>query len=563
MSKLFFIKTFFVPAAFFSLIINLLLLSPTYFMLQLYDRVINTRSEEALWLLIVLLFIALVVMGALEVVRSHILVTANNAIDAQLAPLVLNKTIEEATSPEGDQYRYAMKDLTTVRTFLTGYGMVQALDVPWLPIYMVLLYVMNPYLFYLLTLGSIIMVLLTMLSNSLTKQKLSEASGANREASRFMNSGVTNAEAVNAMGMKASLIRRWSGLNDRTIVLQTRASSRAGAVNGTTKFLRQFIQSMAMATGTYICLKDPSFTPGAMIAGGILFGKALGPMEYLISGWGSLLETKAAYTRLDAFFKRVTEGEPHLMELPPPTGQISVEHVTFGIRATSKVLVRDVTFSLAAGEFLGIVGASASGKSTLARLLVNVWKPLQGVIRLDGSDAGSWPAERLGRHIGYLPQDIELFAGTVAENIARLEEPDSDKVIAAAKLAGLHEIILHMANGYDTQVGEGGAILSGGQRQRIGFARALYGNPKILVLDEPNSSLDSAGEQALVNALLQLKAAGKTTILITHNPSFLAHVDKLLVMQEGMAIAFGSKDAVLNQAHQTQVQGEQRAQVTA
>lgn len=550
MNKLFFIKHFFLPAAFFSFVINMLLLAPTVYMLQLFSRVVPTHSEEVLWVLTLQLGVALLIMGALEMVRSRILITANNAIDAMLAPYVLNKMVQGATSPEENPYNHALKDLSTVRTFVTGQGIIQAFDIPWLPIYMVLLYLMNPLLFVLLFCGSLIMVGLALANEYLTKRPLAEASGASRAAARFVDSAMKNAEVINAMGMGASLTRRWARLNDRVMTLQTGTSSRSSGISGATKFLRQFTQSLGMAAGAYVMLKDPTFSTGLMMAGGILFGKSLGPLEYLIIGWKGLLETRQAYARLDIFFKKVINDQPLVMELPPPTGQISLEHVTFGIRATSKVLIKDVSLSLSAGEFLGIVGPSASGKSTLARLIVQVWKPLQGVIRMDGSNTSDWPSDRLGRYIGYLPQDIELFAGTVAENIARLEEPDPEKVIAATTLAGMHDIILRLPNGYDAEIGEGGMILSGGQRQRLGLARALYGNPKLLVLDEPNASLDADGEQALVDAMVYLKQAGKTTIIITHNPNFLKHVDKLLIMRNGEASAFGPKDLVLAQIQQ-------------
>jgi len=549
MNKLFFLRHFFLPAAFFSFIINMLYLAPTFYMMQLFARVVPAKSEELLLLLTGQLFLALLVVGALEVVRTRVLTTANNAIDAMLAPYVLKKMLEGAASPENNVYSYALNDLRTVRTFVTG-GVIQTFDIPWLPIYMVLLYLMNPVLFQLLLAGSVIMIALAFASEYLTKRSLAQANEASRLAARFVDSALKNAEVVNAMGMVPSLTRRWARLNDRVITLQTGASNRAGGITGVTKFFRQFFQSMGMAAGAYVMLKDPTFSGGLMMAGGILFGKALAPLEFLISGWKGVLETRAAYSRLEEFFRAVQDNEPVLMELPPPTGQLSLERVTFGIRSTSKVIIKDVSFTLSAGEFLGIVGPSASGKSTLARLLVSVWKPVQGVIRMDGSNISDWPSDRLGRHVGYLPQDIELFAGSIAENIARLEEPDSEKVIAATTMAGLHDIILRMPGGYDAQIGEGGMILSGGQRQRLGLARALYGNPKLLVLDEPNASLDSAGELALLDAMVQLKKAGKTTVIITHNPSFLHHVDKLLVMQNGEVAVFGPKDQVLAQLQQ-------------
>lgn len=559
MNKLFFIKHYFFPTAFFSLIINLLLLAPSLFMFQLFDRVIGTRSKEALWLMSLLLLVALLVMGIIEIVRSRILVNANNAMDLMLAPFLLKKMVEGASSPEGNPYTYALKDLQTVRTFLTGQGIIQLFDAPWLPIYMIILYLAHPLMLYNLLFGTLLMAALTIASEFLTKAPLAEANYASRLATRFVDSAMLNAEVVNAMGMQTNLTKRWASLNDHVIIMQTRASKWSGRIAGITKFVRQVVQSMGMAIGTYIMLVDSTFTIGFLMAGGIVFGKALGPLEYLISGWRTLLDTRAAYARLDAFFKEASQDQPYLLELPPPTGQLTLEHVTFGIRATGKILIRDVSFSLAAGDSLGIVGPSASGKSTLARLMVGAWKPQQGVIRIDGANLENWPSERIGQHIGYLPQDIELFAGTVADNIARLDEPDPEMVIEAAKIAGLHEMILQMPNGYDTQIGEGGTVLSGGQRQRIGFARALYGNPKILILDEPNASLDTAGELALVNALAHLKQAGTTTILITHNPQFINNASKLLVMQNGALAAFGPKEWVMAQLNKA----TQQAQVSS
>ncbi len=559
MNKLFFIRHYFLPTAFFSLVINLLQIAPMFYMMQLYSRVIVTRSEEAFWLLSILLLVALLVMGALEIVKARILVSANNAIDAIIAPDLLKKMVEGATSPEQNPYHYALKDLHTVRTFLTGHGIIQVMEALWLPFYLLIMYLMHPLMVFVLAIGILLMGCVTVVNEYLTSPALAEANTASRNTSRFVDSAMQNAEVVNAMGMLPSLTRRWASLNDRVMALQTRASNRAGTISGSTKFLRILIGAMGSGVGTYIVLKNQTFSPGLMMAGGIMFAKALGPIEYIITGWKNITDARSAYFRLDKFFKQINDNPPVIMELPPPTGQISLEHVTFGIRSNNRIILKDISFSLAAGEALGVVGPSASGKSSLARLLVGVWKPLQGVIRMDGADISNWPSEKLGGYIGYLPQDIELFAGTIAENIARLDEPDSEQVLAAAKLAGLNEIILQMPNGYDTQIGEGGAVLSGGQRQRIGFARALYGSPRILVLDEPNASLDTAGETALVNALQQIKAAGITTILITHNPNYLSNVTKLLILQNGTVAAFGAKDWVLAQAQQAK---NQQAQVS-
>ena len=535
---------FFVAAGVFSFFMNMLLLTPSLYMLQVYDRVLGSRSVETLWFLTILLMAALLVMGSMELVRSRLLVRANNAIDAQLAPYLLKKMAEGATSPEGNKYSYGLKDLAALKTFLTGPGILALFDAPWMPIAMVILWFMNYYLFLVALAGAVLMFGLTVINELMTRKPLGDASGAGRIAGRHVEIALRNAEVVNAMGMLKGVTNRWAGLNDRMIALQSTASRRAGTISGVTKFVRQAIQSLALGVGAYVVLNDPTFTPGMMIAGTIVLGKALGPIEQLIAGWKGFLEARIAYARLDDFIKaHHLEIEP--MELPPPTGQIALEKITFGIRTTNKVILKDITFALPAGESLGIVGPSAAGKSTLARLLVGVWRPLQGTIRLDGADMASWPSERLGPYIGYLPQDIELFAGSIADNIARLEEPDSDKVIKAAKLTGLHEMILKMPKGYDTYIGDNSEVLSGGQRQRIGLARALYGDPKLVVLDEPNASLDNDGELALLQAMAHMKQMGTTVVIITHKVSLLSSVDKLMVMHDGAVAAFGPRDDVL------------------
>lgn len=535
---------------------NMLLLTPSLYMLQVYDRVLGSRSEETLWFITLLLVFALAVMGTLELVRSRLLVRANNAIDAQLAPYLLKKMAQGATSPEGNQYSYGLKDLNAIKGFLTGTGILAMFDAPWMPIAMVILWYMHFYLFLVALVGAVLMIALTILNEILTRKPLEDANGAGRAAGRHVEVALRNAEVVNAMGMLKGVAGRWAGLNDRVLALQSKASKRAGTVSGATKFVRQTIQSVGLGVGAYIVLHEPTFTPGMMIAGTIVLGKALGPIELLIGGWKGFLEARIAYGRLDSFMKaQHLELEP--MELPPPTGQITLEKATFGIRSTNKIILKEVSFALPAGESLGIIGPSAAGKSTLARLLVGVWKPLQGTIRLDGADMASWPSERLGPYIGYLPQDIELFAGSIADNIARLDEPDSNKVIRAAQLAGLHDMILRMPKGYDTYIGDSGAVLSGGQRQRVGLARALYGDPKLVVLDEPNASLDEEGERALLQAMGYLKQLGTTVVIVTHKVSLLANVDKLMVMQDGAVAVFGPREGVLQHLLQLQQQAAQ------
>jgi len=544
---------FFIAAGVFSFFMNMLLLTPSLYMLQVYDRVLGSRSEETLLFITLLLVSALFVMGALEIVRSRLLVKANNAIDAALAPYLLRKMAEGATSPDGNPYGHGLKDLNALKTFLTGPGILAIFDAPWMPIAMIILWYMHFNLFLVALVGAALMIMITVLNEYLTRKPLTDASNAGRMAGRHVEVALRNAEAVNAMGMLKGVSHRWAGLNDRVLDLQTLASRRAGMISGATKVVRQTVQSLCLGIGAYTVLNEHTFTPGMMIAGTIVLGKALGPIELLNAGWRGFLEARMAYSRLDAFIKNQhLEIDP--MELPPPSGAISLEKVSFGIRSLNKIIIKDISFALSAGESLGIIGPSAAGKSTLARLMVGVWKPLQGNVRLDGADIESWPSDRLGPYVGYLPQDIELFPGSIADNIARLDEPDSEKVIRAARLADLHEIILNMPEGYDTYIGDNGGVLSGGQRQRIGLARALYGDPKLIVLDEPNASLDNDGEQALLRAMASLKQMGSTVAVITHKMMLLSNVDKILVIQNGTLVSFGPRDAVLQQLLQQQQQ---------
>ena len=537
-------RLYFIFAAVFSFSVNMLLLAPSLYMLQTYDRVLGSRSLETLYMLTLILAVALMVMSALEMVRSRLLVKANNAMDAMLSPHLLHRMLASATSPEGNPYGTGIQDINTIKTFLTGPSIFGLFDAPWMPVYLLLLYVMSPLLLVIALIGSFLMLLLTAATSVLTKEPLKEASAASRKASGYVGSALRNAEVVNAMGMVGGVTRRWAAYNSRAISMQTSASNRAGAVSGMTKFVRQFLQSVMLGAGAYLVITQTGYTSGMMIVGTIILGKALAPIESIIASWKVLVEAKSAYARLDEFLK-AQAAEPLHMELPPPTGKIQLDKVCFGIRKPEKAILTDVSLKLEAGESLGVIGASAAGKSSLARILTGVWKPVSGSIRLDGADLATWPSDERGRYIGYLPQDVELFEGSIAENIARLGEPVTEKVIQAAQLAGVHNMILQMPAGYDTQIGMGGAVLSGGQRQRIGLARALFGIPRLVVLDEPNASLDADGEQALLQALQYLKQAKSTVILITHKTPLLSAVDKLLVMQSGTVGLFGAREDVL------------------
>jgi PrtD family type I secretion system ABC transporter len=352
---------------------------------------------------------------------------------------------------------------------------------------------------------------------------------------------VRNAEVVSALGMLPAVTRRWARLNDAALDEQARAASLGSFFFGFTKFARQFIQLAMLAAGAYLVVMQ-DVTAGVMIAATILLGRALAPVETLIAGWRSLVEARSAWGRLDQLLKDTPHSGPHT-ELPAPAGKLEVERVVFGFK--EKPVVRGVSFSLEPGEALALVGPSASGKSTLARLVVGIWKPMAGVVRLDGADVAAWPREGLGPHIGYLPQDVELFGGTVAENIARLGEPHAAEVIRAAQRAHVHDLVLRLPKGYDTDIGEAGQALSPGQRQRIALARALYGKPRLVVLDEPNANLDTDGEEALLRTLQLLKSEGITVVIIAHRPSLLRGADKMLVLREGMVERFGARAEVL------------------
>lgn len=550
MNRAFLLKHYFIPAAIFSFFINMLLLSPSLFMLQIYDRVLSSRSLETLGVLIVLLFAALAMMGCLELVRSRLLVKSNNALDAAWAPYLLSSMLSKAGSPDSNSYSYALRDLNTIKQFLGGGGIFAFFDAPWLPIYMFIMYLMHPLLFWVALGGAVIMLLLTIINEKVTKKPLDDASASARQAARQVETALRSAESVNAMGMGPAVIERWRSINHEAIALQSFASNRAGVISGSTRFFRQALQSVMLGVGAYLVIQD-NLSSGVMIAGTIMFGRAISPIESAISSWKSLVEARGAYGRLRTFVKSLPDEQVH-MPLPAPKGGLQLEKVSFAIRQNNKVILKNISFSLPAGDILGIIGPSASGKSSLAKVIAGVWKPTSGIVRLDGADLNSWDRNEIGPYTGYLPQEIDLFPGTIAQNIARMGMPDSDKVIAAALKTGVHQMVLALPDGYDTPIGEGGVVLSGGQKQRIGMARALYGSPTKLILDEPDSNLDNDGEAALIKTLAELKNARVTTIIITHKRSLLAQVEKLLLMQDGSLALYGPRDAVLAQMSKPQ-----------
>jgi PrtD family type I secretion system ABC transporter len=538
-------RPFFVYAGLFSLCMNLLMLAPSLYMLQVFDRVITSRSNETLVMLTLAATGALIVMGLLDLLRARLLAAAGTALDTMLGPRVLDGLLANAAKLGGTEYVHGLRDVSALRSFLTGNGIFALFDAPWLPFYVLIIFVFHPLLGWVALSGAVLLVLLAVLNEKLTRERLEDVQSGSRQASRYIDLSLRNAEVVSALGMTHAVTRRWASLNSNVQKLQNETGHVAGQISGATKFLRQFIQTAMLCTGAYLVI-DQHVTGGVMMAATIILSRALAPVEMLISGWRSLVDARSAYKRLDELLSS-RAARHRATKLPAPKGKLTADRVLFAAPNSEKAIVRGVSFELAAGESLGLIGPSASGKSTLARLLIGVWKPTAGTVRLDGADVSKWPRERLGRYVGYLPQDVELFSGTVADNIARLGKPDPRAVVEAAKRANAHDMILHLPQGYDTQIGEGGAALSGGQRQRIGLARALYGNPRIVVLDEPNANLDSEGEVALMLAIAGMKRDRVTLIVISHRPSLLAGVDKLLILREGMIEAYGPRAKVLAQ----------------
>jgi ATP-binding cassette subfamily C exporter for protease/lipase len=533
----------FLAVAAFSFVINFLYLTPSIYMLQVYDRVVTSRSELTLLFLSLLAIGMYVIMGGLEFSRSQVLIRVGNALDEVLSKRVFTATFEGNLRAGQSNPAQALADLNNVRQFVTGNGLFAFLDAPWLPIYLVVIFLLNPLLGWFAVGGTLVMVVLTFITEKLSRGPLDEANRHAIQASNFANSNLRNAEVIEAMGMLRPLTARWYAHQSGMLTQQTIASNRAASVSAITRVVRLIIQSGALGLGAMLVIEGKC-TPGVMIAASILTGRAMAPVELIIATWKSFSSARSAYGRLVLLLESMP---PRLqgMSLPPPRGLLSMENVYSTPPGGRVAVIKGVNLVIRPGEIVGVIGPSASGKSSLARLMVGIWQAQVGNVRLDNADVYQWNKDELGPMVGYLPQDIELFNGTVAENIARFGRVDSDMVVEAARMAGVHEMILHFSNGYDTPIGEGGSVLSGGQRQRIGIARALYGSPSFIVLDEPNSNLDDVGESALVTTVQALKASGKTVVVITHRMSILQAVDKLLLLREGTVQMYGERDKVL------------------
>ena len=526
----------------FSFFVNLLMLTFPLYLLQVFTRVLSSRSVETLIMLTVVAFGAFLIMALLEIARQKVLMRVGNRVDVGLSGAALTAGIGVALKSGGHGIQ-ALHDVSRLRSFFSGSGILAFFDAPWTPIFLFVIYLLHPMLGIIALIGAGVLFVLALLNDRTTRKPLEEASEAQSRATKLAEAGVRNAEVVEGMGMRRGLLERWSKANAEMLTLQNRAASRTGTISTMGKFVRMVVQISVLGGGAFLVITD-EIGPGAMFAAILLMARALSPVQMAISSWRDFTGARMAYKRLNDLLS-VVKPRDVAMTLPAPKGAISVEKLVYFPPNGREAILKGINFELGAGESLGIIGPTAAGKSTLARLLVGAWQPSSGNVRLDGADVYTWNRDEFGRHVGYLPQDVELFEGTVEDNIARFTDANPADIVNAAKMAGAHEMILHLPDGYDTPIGEGGEMLSGGQRQTIGLARALLGPPRLIVLDEPNANLDTDGEGALLDALTKAKAIGSTLIMIAHRPSVLRSVDKLLVLNNGAVVKFGPRDEVM------------------
>jgi len=529
----------------FSLFINLLMFTSPMYMMQVYDRVLSSRNEMTLLMITLLVAGLMMVYALLESLRSRILVRIGIRLDQQVKERLFQAVFDGALRNPNGGHSQAVRDLDNVREFLTGAGLLALCDAPWAPIFIAVCFYIHPYVGLLATFGALIIFALALGNEFATRKVLRDATSKSINAANYVSASLRNTEVLHAMGMLPAIRSRWLSSHNEALVLQSQASDRAGLLLASSKFFRMFIQSAVLGLGAWLAIRQEA-SPGVIIAGSILMGRALQPVEMAVGSWKGFIAFRGSYARLQMLFQMIPP-EPQRMRLPAPKGGVTMEAVVAAPPGQKTTVLRGISLALQPGELLGVIGPSAAGKSSLARVLVGVWPVFSGAVRLDGANLDHWVPEELGPHIGYLPQDVELFQGSVAENIARFGTIDAEAVVDAARKAGVHEMILNLAEGYDTQIGSGGAVLSGGQRQRVGLARAIYGKPALVVLDEPNASLDAAGEEALMQALHRMRQDGQTVVVVTHRPNLLGIVDKILVMNTGAAQALGPRDQILTQ----------------
>ena len=529
---------------------NILMLTGAMFMLEIYDRVLPSRSMPTLVGLLVLAAALFTALGILDAIRGRILVRIGGALDETLSGRVydtlMRLPLRVGARSDGTQ---PLRDLDAVRSYLSGLGPVALFDLPWIPLYLAICFAFHPLIGFAALAGAIILIVLTLLTEILMRAPARAATEAAVARNGLAEASRRNAEALVAMGMAGHIAARWSEANRQYMRSQQEASDLGGGLGAISKVLRMMLQSGVLAVGAYLVIHQEA-SAGIIIAASILSARALAPVDLAIANWKGFVAARQSWQRLN---RLLTMSPARLtpMQLQTPVQRLTVEAVSASPPGVPKVVVQDITFELEAGQGLGIIGPSGSGKSSLVRLLVGVWQPVRGNVRLDGAALDQWASDALGRHIGYLPQDVELLAGTVAENIARFEpDPDNEAVIAAAKAVGVHDLIVRLPGGYDTPIGEQGSALSAGQAQRVALARAVYRDPFLVVLDEPNSNLDSEGEEALTRAILGVRERMGIVIVVAHRPSAIAGVDRLLMMNQGKAQAIGPKDEVLSKVLQ-------------
>jgi len=521
----------------FSFFVNLLLLAPALFMLQVFDRVLTSQSQATLLVLLIGMGVALGLMLLLDYLRSRLQGVAGNLLAEQLSPTVAKVMLANSARRAGEAPSEGLRDVAALRNVFSAQGLLAVFDTPWAIVYVAVIWLAHPMLGMAAAAASMLMLILAVVNDRMTRRGIEALQKEAATAVRYLESSMHNAEVVQSLGMGDALLWRWRDLNARVTALQGPTARKSVAMAAFTRTTRQAVQVLMQALGAYLVISGEG-TPGILVAATILLGRALAPVEQVVGSWRALAEGRVAFSRLSGLLGAAAR-EPDRMTLPPPSGRLHAQGLVYRAPQNDRLILAGVSLSLEPGESLAIIGPSGAGKSTLVRLLTGLWTPAAGVVRLDHVDVAQWPRAQLGPWLGYVPQDVELFAGTVAENIARLGMPDSEGVVRAARRAGVHEMILALPQGYDTPVDAMSGVLSPGQRQRIALARALYGDPRLLVLDEPNSNLDGAGELALAEVLKSLKGQ-VTVVAVTHRSTLVEHMDKMLVLEAGRVQEYGS-----------------------
>ncbi len=531
---------------FFGCMINLLLLSTPIYSMQVLDRVLSSGNLDTLLMLTLVIVLALVLLGFLQGARSFAMNRMGNWFEKKLSETVFASSVNASLMSKSNANSQQLRDLQTIKTYITSPGLIAMMDLPWALIFLSVLFVLHAAMGYLTIMGGVMLIVVGLIADRSTKPLLETNNDNFVKSMRYVEQSARNAEVVKVMGMLDNIISAWQKLNKKVQTTQSLSVERQAVFTEITKLIRTVIQISVTGVGAYLVIHN-EFSSGAIIASSSLVGRALSPFEVAINSLKGYINCKKAYDRLNGSFV-ISAQTDNNMSLPEPEGRMEVENLYFAAPGMQKHILKGITFNLNAGETLVIVGASASGKTTLAKVLVGCYEPSIGSVRIDGASLKDWKSADLGKYIGYLPQDVELFSGSVRENIARMDSnAGAENVVMAAQLAGIHEMILQLPKAYDTEIGPDGSVLSGGQKQRLGLARAFYGTPKILVLDEPNASLDAIGEEALGSAIEFAKEEKITTILISHRPAILNLADKIMVVKDGMMVAFGSKGEMIGQ----------------